>query len=248
MQKGTEIIMKVTYIEHSGFLLEMPEVNFLFDYYRGSIPQLSREKTLVVFVSHRHHDHYNPAIFEWIREYPNIRYVLSKDVPIKQEMMKYKEQGIDLGNYITIAAKREIQMLDISGGKHIRVETLKSTDEGVAFLLEYEGRTIYHAGDLNLWVWEEESRQYNENMTKKYFAELDKLKGRTIDIAFVPLDPRQEKDAYGGMESFLKYIETGLVFPMHFWEKYEIIDEFMKEHPEYANRVKRIEHAGQSFE
>lgn len=239
--------MKITYIEHSGFLLETEEVDFLFDYYKGIIPQRKKEKPLVAFVSHKHPDHYNPVIFELVKEYPNTRYVLSKDVPVKREIKKYEEQGIELEKYITVAVKRDVQTIAMPNEKALRVETFKSTDEGVAFLLEYKGKTIYHAGDLNLWLWEGESRQYNENMKKNYFEELERLKDRTIDIAFVPLDPRQEKDAFGGMESFLDYTECRYVFPMHFWENHEIINEFLTRHPEYEKQVKRVAYAGQSF-
>ena len=65
--------MKVTYIGHSGFLLETEEINFLFDYYEGEIPILEKEKPLVVFVSHSHHDHYNPEIFALLAVYQNIK-------------------------------------------------------------------------------------------------------------------------------------------------------------------------------
>lgn len=202
----------------------------------------------MVFVSHRHHDHYNPEIFDLVRAYPNTRYVLAKDVPVKREIAEYQEQGIDLAKHITVTAVRGKQEIELSEGKGLTVETFKSTDEGAAFLLEYNGKTIYHAGDLNLWVWEEESHQYNENMTRKYFAELEKLKDREIDVAFVPLDPRQEKDAFGGLESFLKYTKAKQTFPMHFWGQYEIIEAFLNKHPEYEEQVKRIEYAGQSFD
>ncbi len=33
------------------------------------------------------------------------------------------------------------------------IRTLRSTDEGVAFVVHYAGKTIYHAGDLNWWHW-----------------------------------------------------------------------------------------------
>ena len=36
------------------------------------------------------------------------------------------------------------------------IRTLRSTDEGVAFVVHYAGKTIYHAGDLNWWHWEGE--------------------------------------------------------------------------------------------
>lgn len=230
--------MKITYIEHSGFLLEMEDVDFLFDYYKGNIPHRVKEKPLVVFVSHSHYDHYNPVVFDLLKEYPNTRYVLSDDVIVGKEVKQC----------IKVAADEKLQISVLSDGENLSIETFKSTDEGVAFLLEYKGRTIYHAGDLNLWVWEGESSQYNEEMTRDYFAELEKLKGRTIDIAFVPLDPRQEKGAFGGLESFLEYTNSKHVFPMHFWGNYGIVEEFLNSHPEYEKVIKRISYVGQSFE
>lgn len=243
-----EMYMKITYIEHSGFLLEMAEAYFLFDYYEGIIPELKKEKPLIVFVSHKHQDHYNPVIFELLKEYPDTKYVLSNDVPIKRETVQYKEQGIELERAVTVMKKGESRVLEMANGTSLRIETLKSTDEGVAFLVECKGETIYHAGDLNLWVWEEESKQYNENMKHNYFTELTKLKDRKIDVAFVPLDPRQEKDAFAGLESFLAYTESRVVFPMHFWGNYKIIEEFHNRRPEYREKVQKIEYAGHSFE
>ena len=39
-------------------------------------------------------------------------------------------------------------------GNPVDIQAFKSTDQGVAILASLEGRTIYHAGDLNNWVWE----------------------------------------------------------------------------------------------
>ena len=50
----------------------------------------------------------------------------------------------------------------------VQVETLKSNDEGVAFLVTAEGRTIYHAGDLNWWYWNGEPEDDNEFMVRFY--------------------------------------------------------------------------------
>ena len=55
--------MKVTFIEHSGFMVEMEQNVLLFDYYQGEIPSFDGSKTLYVFASHSHADHYDPAIF-----------------------------------------------------------------------------------------------------------------------------------------------------------------------------------------
>ena len=55
-------MIKVTYLDHSGFLVELEDAYFLFDYYKGRLPQIDLEKKMFVFVSHVHHDHYRKDI------------------------------------------------------------------------------------------------------------------------------------------------------------------------------------------
>lgn len=239
--------MKITYIDHSGFFLETENACFLFDYYRGEIPQMDKDKPLVVFVSHGHADHYNPAIFELVYQHSSVQFILPKGIQIKKYVLEYEERGINLSDHLLLVKKNEVYDVTLSNGKAIMITTLKSTDLGVAYLLDFEGKTYYHAGDLNLWLWNGESAEYNENMKRKYFTQLEKLRGKEIDIAFVPLDSRQGKYAFAGMESFLEYTTTKHVFPMHMWEEYHIITEFLEKHPEYDGSIMRIECERQEF-
>ena len=55
--------MKITYINHSGFLIETRDCYYIFDYYKGELPHLDKEKEVIVFCSHFHEDHFNPQIF-----------------------------------------------------------------------------------------------------------------------------------------------------------------------------------------
>ena len=55
--------MKVTYINHSGFLIETRDCYYIFDYYKGELSNLDKEKEVIVFCSHFHQDHFNPQIF-----------------------------------------------------------------------------------------------------------------------------------------------------------------------------------------
>ncbi len=169
-------MIKVTYIDHSGFLLEAENINLLFDYYKGALPQVDPGKPFLVFVSHKHSDHYNPEIFELIKKYPNIEYILSKDIPAKWLLLKYKEQGISLSEHIHVMPANSIQNITLFNGKHITIETLKSTDAGNAYLITDNGYAYYHAGDLNLWTWEGESKQYNNNMKSIYYKRIRKIK------------------------------------------------------------------------
>lgn len=221
--------LNITYLGHSGFLMEWDTCYFLFDYYNGKIPSLDSSKMLVIFVSHSHEDHFNPAIFKLYNEHPRTTYVMSSDIRLQDRTeLKY---GIteDLYRRITVAYPNQEYKLTDEGGNSIDISTLKSTDRGVAFIIRYNGKTVYHSGDLNLWVWKGEDKQYNNDMRARFNKEMSKLKGIDIDIAFAPLDPRQE-ELYGlGIDALLETAKVNYVFPMHFWDKPEVILKYLKE-------------------
>ncbi|NLK27798.1 MAG: MBL fold metallo-hydrolase [Clostridiales bacterium] len=238
--------MKITYIGHSGFLMEWDSCYWLFDYYTGSIPAIDPSKKLFIFVSHKHGDHFNPEIFKLYDKYPKIQYILSSDIKLKEnDASNYDITDAFLTKIATVKPSQDYEFSDEKNQK-IFLKTLKSTDCGVAFLLQYMGRTIYHAGDLNLWAWKEESKQYNNNMAANYQKEMNILKTYSIDLAFVPLDPRQEEWYRLGLDKLLETTKVRYVFPMHFWEKPEIIQQYKQESP-YAKQaqIMGISHAGE---
>lgn len=239
--------MKVTYIEHSGFLVELEDAYFLFDYYKGGIPKMNPEKDIVVFVSHKHGDHYNSAIFGLLEEYPYVTYILSHEVPVKWFIAQEEERGKDVEPYLIKVRKKLDYEFTLHNGKILKVRTVKSTDLGVAYLLSYAEQTIYHAGDLNLWLWSGETDQANENMRKAFWSSMEELRGKNVDVAFVPLDPRQGEDSFAGLLAYLEVTNTKKVFPMHCWGNYNIIKEFLKEYPLYGDVVQMVSQEGQVF-
>ena len=76
--------MTLTYIFHSGFVLETEQSILVFDYWldpSGVMDSVLRsEKPMYVFSSHFHEDHFTNEIFEWKKQKPNITYILSKDI------------------------------------------------------------------------------------------------------------------------------------------------------------------------
>ncbi len=238
---------RVTYIGHSGFLVETEKLYFLFDYYQGTIPALKESKPVIVFVSHRHHDHFNHKIFELTLERENVIYILSYDVWVKRLIREYEEKGIDIKTKIISAKKNTSLEVKINTENSMKITTFSSTDEGVAFLIETDGAMIYHAGDLNCWSWLEYGKKYCEQMRSDYRKEMEKLKGQKLDLAFVPLDARLEKTAFEGLEIFLEYAEAKVVFPMHFWGEYQVIADFLEKHEEYREKVRQITKEGETF-
>lgn len=243
--------MKITYLGHSGFLVETKEYYLLFDYYTGKLPVFLPEKKLAVFVSHSHQDHYNKEIFalQCGRDKDQhsaescITYVLSKDIGRKQAEAFVSEE-----NELLMVKAHETYSLEEG---RITIETLRSTDAGVAYLVtvaeEKERYRFYHAGDLNLWKWAEETKAHNNNMEANFRREMERIKGQYFDAAFVPLDPRQEVFAFDGMDLFLKTAEVKAVFPMHFWKHPEIIQEYLKARPQVKNIV-ALKEEGRTYE
>ena len=225
-------MMKVTYLGHSGFFVEMEDACFLFDYYKGDLPEADRGKKLFVFVSHGHYDHYRKEIFSLRDQYDQVRCLISSDIFVREAE-----------DIRPVKPNEETEVLGC------RIRTLRSTDEGVAFLLKYRGRTIYHAGDLNWWHWEEETEEYNTAMRRAYQSEINKLQGEKIDLAFVPVDPRLGEQYCWGLDCFMKRTDTKRVFPMHFWDNYAVFDRLALEKcaQDYEDRIIRIEREGQSF-
>lgn len=225
-------MMNITYLGHSGFLTEIDDAYFLFDYYKGAIPQMDTSKKMFVFVSHAHYDHYNRSIYEFRKDFEEIYYILSSDITAEEEGVHSVKPNEELA----------------CGGCHVR--TLRSNDEGVAFLVRYHGRTLYHAGDLNWWHWEGESIDYNRSMRKNYQKEIKKLARKKIDLAFVVLDPRQGGAAFSGIDYFMRNVRAEHVFPMHMWKDYGLTDRLLTSEIStgYRNRIHRVWEEGQTVE
>lgn len=223
--------MKVTFIEHSGFMVEMEQNVLLFDYYQGEIPSFDGSKTLYVFASHSHADHYDPAIWKLKEQYKDIHYILSDDIKDNEGAVVMKAHE-----------KKEVAGIEI--------ETLRSNDMGVAFLVKVEGKTIYHAGDLNWWHWNGEPEEDNEYYKKTFQDEMKYLEGKKIDLAFMLLDPRQEDKYCWGMNYFLEHTDSKVVFPMHCFEYYNINHHYLncEDGRRWKDIVRDITGAGQVFE
>ncbi|HIZ81382.1 MAG TPA: MBL fold metallo-hydrolase [Candidatus Mediterraneibacter pullistercoris] len=228
-------MIKVTYSGHSGFLAELEDISFLFDFYRGSLPKRDAKKKMIVFVSHAHYDHYNKEIFKLRDESEDIRFILSSDIPV--------DRWTDKPDVVFMAPNEEKTVFGCT------VRTLRSNDQGVAYLVRYGKETIYHAGDLNWWHWQEESETFNKMIRRTYQSEINKLQGEKIGLAFVPVDPRLGEQYCWGLDCFMRRTDTKRVFPMHFWENYEIFDRLMLEKctEEYKDRIMRIQNEGQVF-
>ena len=218
-------------------MVEDDSYSLLFDYFEGNLPDIPKDRPLYVFASHRHGDHFSPMIFELAKEVPDIHFIISADIWKKRIPTELQERTT------FIKPNDEIQL-----GK-LMVSTLKSTDEGVAFVVSDGKRTIYHAGDLNDWYWAEEGEDWNTKMSKAYHAQIEKLRGTRIDVAFVPVDPRLEGSYALGAEELREVTVPTYLFPMHFWGDFSVCGKLKTLWREKGSdtTVMEINQQGQSF-
>lgn len=235
--------MRVTFLAHSGFFLELETASLLFDWWKGELPPLPADRPLLVFASHRHEDHFNPAIFSLAEGGRDVRFLLGKDIRLTERNRARWDLSDD-------AARR---CLCLGGGETvspvpgITVETLPSTDEGVAFLVSLEGKTLFHAGDLNWWHWEGEDKAWNRNMEVNFKRYCEPLRGRHMDLAMFPIDPRLGEDGFRGARYFLELTDTACLLPMHQWEQFSFTQDFLAACPAFAGQVRMVKRNGQCF-
>ena len=235
--------MRVTFLAHSGFFLELETASLLFDWCKGELPPLPEDRPILVFASHRHEDHFNPAIFSLAEGGRDVRFLLGKDIRLTERNRARWDLSDD-------AAAR---CLALGGGETVSpipgvtVETLPSTDEGVAFLVSLEGKTLFHAGDLNWWHWEGEDKAWNRNMEINFKRYCEPLRGRHMDLAMFPIDPRLGEDGFRGARYFLELTDTACLLPMHQWEQFSFTQDFLAACPAFAGQVRMVERNGQCF-
>ena len=246
--------MRVIFIHHSCFVVEMEDRVLIFDYFdgdkvngykfMGQLPEYERDTPIYMFASHSHQDHYDLDILRWTQKYPKIRYIFSKDIRVSPNFLKKHE--ID-------PAVRE-RILFVAPDKHYQVDdmeirTLRSTDTGVAYYVNINGTGIFHAGDLNDWRWEGAGELMNGRVQKNFQHEIKKLAEVSIKCAFVPLDPRLEQHQFRGIDYVLKNTSAQYVFPMHMWQDYSGIKEYKKRVSNLgmAERVMDISEENQVF-
>ena len=146
---------KVYYLMHSSFVVELDDRYLLFDYfnrdvcadvvsYRGSLPEFDPNKKLYVFASHSHKDHWWLENLRFADSRDNVKFILSKDIRLGRNYLIRNGFDLSIKQKITFVAPLKKYHVD-----DMTIETLRSTDAGVAFVINVGDMNIYHAGDLN---------------------------------------------------------------------------------------------------
>ena len=226
----------VTYLGGSGFLVALGDIGMLFDASEHGqdarvLPEraaLAAFRKLYVFVSHGHEDHFSESIYGLCGE--NAVYIVGEDVP-------QPHRGVRMAPG------------DTQGFGPVNVTAFGSTDEGVSFLVECAGITLFHAGDLNLWHWRDESSITEiEAAEKAFYACMEPIPREKIDVAFFPVDPRQGSMYDAGAGYFVMTVKPKIIIPMHFQGRADVAVRFSVTGETASTKVVALETPGDHVE
>lgn len=200
IQGAEKQILKIKYLDHSGWMIETPSRVLIFDYWerirRQKLqnpkdfdceidPKTLKNKKVVVFISHAHSDHFDPVTLAWQKIIPDITYVFG-----------WEYQGP--GDFIRCRFRRE--SLDIDG---MKVKTVVHNFDKIpesAFLVEVDGFSIYFGGDHNSSRWQSD-QLFLSNIA--YLA----TQAPQLDLAFVA--------TFGGEMHIIETLKPAYTIPMH---------------------------------
>ena len=204
----------VWYLYHSGVAVKTQRHLLLLDYSNdepatpgkrslatGVVePTELAEQNVLVFISHEHDDHFWPDCLKWREAVKKIRYVVAPEVAKADVRFAAQPGRIDV---LPPDTHRQIE--------GFKVSTLRSTDSGVAFLVEGEGLVLYHSGDLGCWNWSSDPNAEKQFVDRN----LAPLKGKRIDLAFHVADPRLRDQGWSGFLAFAAAFRPRLLVPLH---------------------------------
>ncbi|MDR1599375.1 MAG: hypothetical protein LBS11_05845 [Oscillospiraceae bacterium] len=243
--------IRVTYLEHSAFAVYGGRTALVFDYARPDpddpgLPAapglpfpggyvtpdaLDAFERVYAFASHSHGDHYSRGIFKWMG-HKSVSYILGYDIT-----------DAPAGHRLSPGETRAFPELTVTARA--------STDLGVSFMVDWHeaGLVVFHAGDLNLWHWRDESTPREiERAEQAFYAAMGPIYGSRVDMAFFPVDPRQGAMYDAGAAHFISRIQPSLFFPTHFWGRADVAMDFARRNAERRTLVVPLTKPGETIE
>lgn len=230
--------MRIYFLHHSAVCVIFDKTLLIFDYYLHNDDKhiedghISKEdiacfERVYVFVSHSHHDHFNPAIFDWAS--PRVTYILDSTVEQAPQDAVVLRPG------------------ETYNDESIYAREFGSTDCGGSFYVNINGTSLFHAGDLNDWHWKDEgNKRYSRVMTKMFDREIAYLEEHVahIDYAFFPVDKRMGFGHDAGARKFIEIIKPDVLIPIHFLS-FEDTQAFCESVDGGATKVLSVHHVGE---
>ena len=199
-------LLEIIYLLNSGFAVRFGRTLLVFDDYQDPanavLRLLGEVDEVYFFVSHAHFDHFDTHILDYA---PDVtQYFMASEIRRTKRGKRFPEEKT---TYLTTYDSYE------DGA--IRVESFDSTDTGTSFLVEKEGRRIFHAGDFNWWHWKGDTEENNKFARNGFMKQMKRLDGLEADVAFFPVDGRLEEFKDIGAKEFCARTRVKALVTMH---------------------------------
>ena len=220
----------LTYIYHDCFMLETAEAVIIFDYWKDPLSkgknkdfpplleEINPEKQIYILVSHHHKDHFTRRVFLWQKVFPKLIYIISEDT-FKSIKYLLKEGSTYRGPKPLQESVHVLKAGETYRNDIVSIRAFASTDIGNSYALEIGEKRFFHAGDLNAWLWLDESSEDEiesaRNAYEKIISEI-RNEYQRFDLVMFPVDSRLGRDFWWGAKYFVNHIFTDLFVPMHF--------------------------------
>ncbi len=203
---------KITYLDHSGFMIQTADVLMVFDYYRDPAHKVSKtlehnpDMPVVFFVSHRHNDHFSHQIWDLGQNHKRL-YIVSNDVDSKEVHSDMPVNWMSPGDILE----------DQLGG--IRVKAYGTTGKGCSFAVTTkDGRHIFHAGELGEPISHNDDAPRDiARFNEKFDVAVNRIASSmpSFDLAMMSVNTVDGPDFALGATKFLEKVNVGSFVPYH---------------------------------
>lgn len=203
---------KITYLDHSGFMVKSDKVIMVFDYFRDPAHKVVKtlekypDMPVVFFVSHNKPEHFTHEIFNLGQSHERA-YVISNEI-YSQEVQS--DLAVSWMSHGDIAE-------GLPGGLQVKAYGIHG--QGVSYLVTTaEGETFFHGGGLCVdtrkkMIAPAEIKKHDE----QYRIIVNQIAedNEKIDVAFMPVDIEDGPDFAQGATYFLERVNVVSFFPFH---------------------------------
>jgi L-ascorbate metabolism protein UlaG (beta-lactamase superfamily) len=187
-------MVKITWINHSCFLVEGNGKNIYFDPYKISIEYGTTNPADIIFASHDHYDHFDGASIKIITaNNPNATIICPATCMSKGK--KTNATGVKVGD----KGESDGIKYEVTPAYNPHKHFHPKKNGWCAYIVEVDGKKIFHAGDSD------------------YIPEYTDLKGK-VDVALLPVGGTYTMDFKEAIEA-VSAMKPKIVIPCHNWDK-----------------------------
>lgn len=179
----------IFWVDHACFYLKTKGITIFIDPFKVS--DMVREKADLVLITHAHFDHNNKDSIEKVRK-EETRFIAAN------KCLDWKERNqlaVATPGFKTKFGEVSIEAVPSYNLKEERLKNHPKEENWVGYILEIDGKRIYHAGDTDL------------------IPEMSELKN--IDVALLPMGGTYTMDVDEAIEA-ARLIRPKRVVPMHY--------------------------------